>query len=223
MTARYQRKYHGLALFSGGLDSILAVKMIQNQGLEVLGLHFISPFFGQPELIPEWEKNYGLPIMPVDISQDFVKMLLSGPSHGLGKIMNPCLDCKILMLKKARQLLQDFQAGFIISGEVSGQRPMSQRRDALNIIIRDAEVKRFLIRPLSAKLLPPTEAEETGLVNRSRLGSISGRGRKKQLEMAAKMNIHPLPTPAGGCLLTEMESSRRYLPLLRFFQNPAPD
>ncbi|MFP4110210.1 MAG: tRNA(5-methylaminomethyl-2-thiouridylate) methyltransferase [Desulfonatronovibrio sp.] len=216
------KKYDALALFSGGLDSILAARLVQNQGLRVLGLHFISPFFGHPDKLEEWEHNYGIPLMSVDISSEFVHMLCKGPEHGLGKILNPCVDCKILMLNTARTLLCDFGAAFIISGEVLGQRPMSQRLDTLNIIKRDAGVKNILVRALSARRLPPTDPEKSGLLDREKLGSMSGRGRKEQIKLAREFNIHPIPTPAGGCLLTEKESAKRYLPLLTYKQKPEP-
>ncbi len=217
------KTFDALALFSGGLDSILAAKLIQEQGLRVLGLHFVSPFFGKPDKLEEWEKTYGIKLIPVDISREFVNMLGKGSRHGLGKTLNPCIDCKILMLSRAKEMLPDFGAGFIISGEVLGQRPMSQRLDALNIIKRDSEVKNILIRALSARRLPPTDPEKTGLVDREKLGSLSGRGRKEQLKLAAEYGIRSIPTPGGGCLLTEKESAKRYLPLFKHKQCTDPD
>ena len=207
--------YHALALFSGGLDSILAVKVVQKQGLNVLGLHFVSPFFGHPDKVAHWQKLYSIPIKVIDVSEEYVRMLKEGPKFGRGKVLNPCIDCKIFMLKKARDLLSRFGAKFIITGEVVGQRPMSQRRDALYLIRREAEVKDVLLRPLSARLLEPTPMEESGLVNRDQLPGISGRGRKEQLKLAREFKLHEIPSPAGGCLLTEKESARRYLPLLQ--------
>ena len=207
--------YHALALFSGGLDSILAVKVVQKQGLNVLGLHFVSPFFGHPDKVAHWQKLYSIPIKVIDVSEEYVRMLKEGPKFGRGKVLNPCIDCKIFMLKKARDLLSCFGAKFIITGEVVGQRPMSQRRDALYLIRREAEVKDVLLRPLSARLLEPTPMEESGLVNRDQLPGISGRGRKEQLKLAREFKLHEIPSPAGGCLLTEKESARRYLPLLQ--------
>ncbi|MFO7728590.1 MAG: tRNA(5-methylaminomethyl-2-thiouridylate) methyltransferase [Desulfonatronovibrio sp.] len=214
--------FDALALFSGGLDSILAARLVQDQGIRVLGLHFVSPFFGHPDKLEEWEHSYGIPLMPVDVSSEFVHMLCKGPDYGTGKILNPCVDCKILMLNTARDLLGDFGAGFLISGEVLGQRPMSQRLDTLNIIKRDADVKNILVRALSARRLPPTDPEKTGLVDREKLGSMSGRGRKEQIKLARKLGISPIPTPAGGCLLTEKESAKRYLPLMKYKQKPMP-
>lgn len=173
-----KKTYHALALFSGGLDSIIAAKVIQAQGLEVLGLHFVTPFFGKPWRIPGWEKSYNLPIIPVDISEDYIRLLREWPEHHFGKVLNPCVDCKILMMEKARELMEVYGAQFLISGEVVGQRPMSQRRDALNIIRKGADVRDVLLRPLSARLLDPTPMEESGLVDRDKLPQISGRGRK---------------------------------------------
>ncbi|HKK32615.1 MAG TPA: tRNA(5-methylaminomethyl-2-thiouridylate) methyltransferase [Desulfomicrobiaceae bacterium] len=218
-----KKTYHALALFSGGLDSIIATKVIQAQGLDVLGLHFVTPFFGKPQLVPGWEKNYGIPITSIDISREYIRLLKEWPLHHFGKVLNPCVDCKILMLEKARELMDVYGATFLISGEVVGQRPMSQRRDALNIIRKAAEAKEILLRPLSARLLEPTPMEESGLVDRDKLPQISGRGRKKQLELARKFKITDIPTPAGGCLLAEKESANRYWQILKHFPAPEPD
>lgn len=211
-----------IALFSGGLDSILAARMIQNQGIAVKCLHFVSPFFGKPQEIPAWEKAYGLSIEPVDISTEFVQMLREEPAHGYGKVMNPCVDCKILMMRKAAEIMRESQASFLVSGEVIGQRPMSQRRDTLYSIMREAEVSGDLLRPLCAQHLPPTKAELSGIVDRSQLGSIFGRGRHDQLLMARQWHIFPIPTPAGGCRLAEAENARRYWPVLTYLPDPNP-
>ena len=180
---------HAFALFSGGLDSILAARLIMEQGLVVRCLHFVTPFFGKPQLIPHWEKVYGLEIEAVDVGEAFVRLLRERPPHGFGKVMNPCVDCKILMMRKAREIMKERGASFLISGEVLGQRPMSQRRDTLNVIRRDAEVREELLRPLSAQHLDPTAAEESGLVDRSRLLGIFGRGRKDQMALAERMGL----------------------------------
>ena len=212
--------YDAVALFSGGLDSLLAARLIQDQGLRVKCLHFVSPFFGSVASIPRWQKLYGLDITAVDVSDSFAAMLVQRPVHGFGKILNPCVDCKILMMRKAREMMAHYGATILVSGEVLGQRPMSQRRDTLSVIRRDADVREVLIRPLSAKLFDETEAERDGRVDRSRLGAISGRGRKSQLELAEAMGITEIPTPAGGCLLTEKENGRSYWAVLRHAQNP---
>ncbi|MDL2209247.1 tRNA(5-methylaminomethyl-2-thiouridylate) methyltransferase [Desulfovibrio sp. OttesenSCG-928-O18] len=212
--------YDAVALFSGGLDSILAARMIQDQGLAVKCLHFVSPFFGNPAKVPYWQKAYGLDITAVDIGDAFAAMLAERPVHGFGSVLNPCVDCKILMLSTARARMSEYGAKIIVSGEVLGQRPMSQRRDTLNIIRRDADVRDVLLRPLSAKLMEETPAETTGLVDRARLGAISGRGRKDQLELAARYGIRDIPTPAGGCKLTERENGRSYWPVLHYMGRP---
>lgn len=212
--------YNAVALFSGGLDSILAVKIMQEQGLRVKCLHFISPFFGKPELVAHWQKTHSLDIACVDLSQDFCAMLAQGPDNGFGKWLNPCVDCKILMVRKAAGLMNEYGAFCIVSGEVIGQRPMSQRRDTLNVIRRDAGVRDLLIRPLSARRLDPTPLEEQGLVDRERLLDIGGRGRKDQLALARHFQLNEIPTPAGGCLLAECESAKRYWPLLKFAAQP---
>ncbi|MFW5863241.1 MAG: tRNA(5-methylaminomethyl-2-thiouridylate) methyltransferase [Desulfohalobiaceae bacterium] len=218
-----QNQYDCLALFSGGLDSLLACKLLQIQGLRVLGLHFISPFFGSQETIEHWQKLHGIDLIPVDISQEFIQLLLQGPEHGLGKGLNPCVDCKILMLQKSQGMLEQFQAEFIISGEVLGQRPMSQRKDTLNLILKRSGTKELLLRPLSARNLPPTPVELSGKVDRSRLMDFKGRGRKQQLSLARELQLQEIPTPAGGCLLTEPEAVKRIWPVLKQAPSPQPD
>ena len=172
------KNYDGIALFSGGLDSILAARLLMEQGRSIKCLHFFSPFFGHPGRVEHWQEVYGLDITAVDASAAFVDMLRRGPAYGFGSAMNPCVDCKILMMRMARECMEEYGAKFLVSGEVLGQRPMSQRRDTLNVIRRDAEVRDILLRPLCAKLLDPTAAEESGLVDRSRLLGLNGRGRK---------------------------------------------
>jgi hypothetical protein len=212
--------FDALSLFSGGLDSILASKLMQNLGHKVLGLHFVSPFFGKPEQVPEWEREYGIPITAIDVGQEFVDLMTAFPPHGFGKVLNPCVDCKILMLRRAKKLLPVYGASYIISGEVLGQRPMSQRADTLNIIRNEADVREVLLRPLSAGLLPVTPMEESGLIDRARLRSLVGRGRKGQYALAKELGVTKIPTQAGGCRLGERESARRYWPIMRTFPKP---
>lgn len=210
-----------IALFSGGLDSILAAKLIQEQGLEVACLHFVSPFFGKARKIDYWREQYGLDIRPLDISENFAQLMANRPKYGFGSVLNPCVDCKILMLTHARKVMEDTGACCIISGEVLGQRPMSQRRDTLNVIRRDAELKGKLLRPLCAQHLDPTEAELDGTIDRNRLLGITGRGRKEQMALAERFQIRDIPTPAVGCRLAEKENARSYWPVLRFSPSPS--
>jgi tRNA U34 2-thiouridine synthase MnmA/TrmU len=204
-----------IVLYSGGLDSILACKALQEQGLTVKGIKFITPFFGYAikGKVDEYKsstwRKYGIEIEIVDISQPFIHML-KAPRHGYGKHFNPCIDCKILMLKEAALRLRDFKADFVATGEVIGQRPLSQRKDAMFIIERESETRGILLRPLSALMLPVTPMEKKGLVDRARLLDIDGRGRKMQLSLTEKYNIKDIPAPSGGCRLTDHSLSRRF-------------
>ena len=215
-----QRPVDVVVLFSGGLDSILAAKVLEEQGLRVCCLHCHSPFFGDPGAVERWSNLYGLDIRTLDVSDDFCAMLRARPAHGFGKVMNPCVDCKILLLRHARLYMESIGARLLATGEVMGQRPMSQRRDVLNAIRRDAGLQDILLRPLSALHLAPTPAEEEGFVDRSRLLGISGRGRKDQLELAKKYQLPEIPTPGGGCRLADKENARRYWPVLSRWPEP---
>lgn len=223
MTATQRKQYDALALLSGGLDSILAMRTVMDQGLTVLGLHFETPFFGKAHLIPFWQDHYGIEVIAVDVRQQYIDMMLDGPSQGFGKWLNPCIDCKITMLSHAYDLLDKYGAKFLISGEVVGQRPMSQREDALNLITKRADVKSVLLRPLCAKRLPPTPMEESGLVDRERLHDWHGRGRKPQYELAKHYGFTEIPTPAGGCCLTEAQGAARFVKLLMHRERPTPN
>ncbi len=208
------KQYDALALLSGGLDSILAARTIQAQGLKVKSLHFTSPFFGYAEKLSHWEKIYDLDLEAIDIGEDYANLIKNYPTYGFGSCLNPCVDCKILMMSKTRELLDKYNAKFIISGEVLGQRPMSQRRDTLNVIRRDAEIKDILLRPLCALHMDETKPEREGLVKRELLHNFSGRGRQPQLQLAQELGITEIPTPAGGCKLTEKDTSARYWSVL---------
>lgn len=212
-----------IALFSGGLDSILAARLIMEQGINVHCIHFTSPFFGSPSMVGRWKKWYGLDVHCVDIGAEFAAMLVNKPEHGFGKILNPCVDCKILMMRKAKEIMEARGASFLISGEVLGQRPMSQRRDTLNIIHNSAGVKGLLLRPLCAQCLEPTQPELSGIVDRSRLLKMQGRGRKAQLDLAKAYGFQKIPTPAGGCRLAEKENALRYWAVLNKWAPPSAE
>ncbi len=201
-----------LSLFSGGLDSILAVKLIEDQGIDVIGIFFETPFFSSQKATQS-AQYIGLPIKIVDITDSFLTILLN-PRHGYGKGLNPCIDCHALMFKIAGEMLKEEGADFIISGDVLGQRPMSQNLRSLSIISRDSSLKDLILRPLSAKRLQKTLPEKEGWVIREGLLGLSGRSRKPQIELAKKFGIKDYPAPAGGCLLTEKVFSRRLKDLI---------
>lgn len=216
-------KYDAVALFSGGLDSILAMRLIMDQGLKVLGLHFCSPFFGEPEALPRWSRLYGIEAIAVDISREIIDLIKKGPRNGFGATLNPCTDCHTIMATKAREIMEAINAKFIISGEVLWQRPMSQRPDAMNIVHRDSNSKGILLRPLSALKLEPTEVEKSGLVDRSKLLGIYGRGRIEQLQLAKAYGFTEVPGSGGGCILTERKSGARLWAIFQAFDHPTKD
>jgi tRNA U34 2-thiouridine synthase MnmA/TrmU len=191
-----------LGLFSGGLDSILAVKLIQSQGIEVRLVNFTTPFFPSKKA-KEMAKQLKIKLKEIDVTREYLK-ILKNPKHGYGSFLNPCIDCKIFMLRKAKQYAKKIGAKFIFTGEVLGERPMSQNKNALVLIEKESGLKGKLLRPLSAKLLPITEAEKRW-ISRGKLLDIRGRRRERQIELAKKFKIKNYPTPSGGCLLTNNE------------------
>ncbi|MGL5000776.1 MAG: 7-cyano-7-deazaguanine synthase [Cetobacterium sp.] len=199
-----------LALFSGGLDSALAIKIVKDQGIEVIALNFVSHFFGgKNEKAENMAKQLGVQLEYVNFSHIHTE-ILKNPVHGRGKNMNPCIDCHALMFKTAGDLLEKFGASFIISGEVLGQRPMSQNYQALEKVkALSPGLENLIVRPLSAKLLPESEPEKLGWVDRTRLLNIEGRSRKIQMELMDKFGIVDYPTPGGGCLLTDPGYSKK--------------
>jgi hypothetical protein len=205
------RKVRAISLLSGGLDSLLAVKVLQEQGVEVVGLTFISPFFG-PENAQKGAEQLNIELIVKDISEEEL-LLVKKPPHGYGKQMNPCIDCHALMFQKAGEMLGEGY-DFIATGEVLGERPMSQNRQSLDTVARCCGVPEYLLRPLSAKLLDPTKPEMDGLVDREGLLAIEGRSRKPQMELARKYGIKSYVQPAGGCLLTDPHFSQRLRELL---------
>ncbi len=207
------KKLKAIALFSGGLDSILSVYVMRELGVEVIPIHFNHVFLPDEEYKKTME-NIELEVLEVDVTEEFLKILHS-PKHGFGKNINPCIDCKILYLKKAKEFLKKFDANFIITGEVVGQRPFSQRRDAMKIIEKEANVSGIILRPLTQKNFAETELEKRGLIKREKLLAIKGRGRKIQLELAKKFKLKYIPSPAGGCLLTSREFSLKIKDLMK--------
>lgn len=202
-----------IGLLSGGLDSTLAVKLILNQGIEVTALNFITPFCtctrkGCKHEASRIAEKFDIPIKVVAGGGEYIKMV-KNPKYGYGKNMNPCIDCRIFMLKKAKEYMEEMGASFLFTGEVLGQRPMSQRREAMTIIEKEAGLEGLILRPLSAQFLEPTIPEKEGLIDREKLFGISGRCRKPQMELAEELGIEDYLCPAGGCRLTDIQFAKR--------------
>jgi tRNA-uridine 2-sulfurtransferase len=208
-------KRKAVALLSGGLDSTLAVKMMIDQGIELTAIHFTSPFCncssrkaGCRNEALRVAEEFGVPIRAIVKGMDYMRIVEKAP-HGYGRGMNPCIDCRIYMLRKASAMMTEIGASFVVTGEVLGQRPMSQHRQAIEIIDKESGLAGRILRPLSAHLFPPTLPEEEGLVDRGRLLAISGRSRKCQIELAERFGVRDYPCPAGGCLLTDPDVAGR--------------
>ena len=190
-----------IALFSGGLDSILAAELVHRQDIEILCLTFTTPFFNAQKAQGAIQQ-INLPLMIQDITAEHLQML-KAPRYGYGKNMNPCIDCHTLMLKIAGKKMEETGSDFILTGEVLGQRPMSQNKQSLYVVAKNSGYQDYILRPLSARLLDPIKAERENRIDRSRLLSIQGRGRKDQIKLAADFGIRDYAPPAGGCLLTD--------------------
>lgn len=207
-----------VALLSGGLDSILAVKLMLEQDIEVEAINFLTVFCtctrkGCRHAATQAAETLKVPLKVFNITEEYLE-IIKKPKHGYGSNMNPCIDCRIFIFRKAKDYMNQAGASFIVTGEVLGERPMSQRRDAIMLIEKEAGLKGLVLRPLSAKLFEPTIPEKEGIVDRNKLLDISGRSRKPQIALADKFGINDYPCPAGGCLLTDPEFAKRIKDLL---------
>jgi tRNA U34 2-thiouridine synthase MnmA/TrmU len=218
MVSTEMKKTKALALLSGGLDSTLAVKLLLEQGIDVEAINFVSPFClcgkggcGASGVA----ERFHVHLKVISVGEDYLRVVRR-PKHGYGKNMNPCIDCRIFMLKKAKKYASETRAAFIFTGEVRDERPMSQHLEALRMIEEEAGLKNRILRPLSAKLLPETSIEKGGLVDRHKLLDIQGRSRKKQIELAKAFSIADYPCPAGGCLLTYKEFADKVRDLFKY-------
>lgn len=218
-----------IALLSGGLDSTLAVLAVMRQGVEVTAVTFLTHFGCDISDSSSCSRNpfpagerFGFQVKLSHLADKFIE-IVKNPRHGHGKNMNPCIDCRILMLKEARELMHMIGADFIITGEVLGQRPMSQQRNTLAMIDKEAGLKGYVLRPLSARLMDVTIPEKEGHVDREKLFAFNGRSRKPQMALAEEFGLNDYPAPAGGCLLTEPNYSYRLRELLDHTPDPSLD
>ena len=209
------QKITAIMLMSGGLDSNLAVHILHDMGIGIIGVHFTGPFCmcnrgagGCIHYAKKIADELGIEFSTQALGKEYLKIVVK-PNHGYGSGMNPCLDCRIMMLSRAKAMMKERGASFIATGEVLGQRPMSQLRHKLQIIERAAGLEGLILRPLSAKHFPETIPEKEGWVKREALLDIHGRGRRPQMDLAEKLQIGDYPCPAGGCLLTDKHFASR--------------
>jgi len=208
-----QKTVKAIGLLSGGLDSTLAVKLMIDQDIQVIAFNLITPFCtctrkGCRHEARKVSKKFNIPIKIFTVGEEYIEMI-KHPRYGYGSNMNPCIDCRIFLLKKAKVYMEKIRAKFIFTGEVLGQRPMSQYRRAMSLIEKEADLKGLILRPLSAKLLKPTIPEEKQWVDREKLLNIKGRRRLPQIELAKKIGVKDYPCPGGGCRLTDPQFAKR--------------
>lgn len=212
-----QREHSAIALFSGGLDSILAVKWMQQLGYTVYSVFFSTPYLMPDKALKSAQAN-DIELIVRDITNEHLE-IVQNPKYGYGKNHNPCIDCRALMFRLAGQMLDELGASFIISGEVLGQRPMSQRLQALMQGSKGSEMKDLIVRPLSQKLLPDSKPILEGWVNKEDMLDLQGRGRTQQMELAKRLGVKDYPSPGGGCLLTDISFTLRLRDLINYRQD----
>ena len=208
-----------IVLFSGGLDSTLATRILQEQGIEVVGLNFVTPFHDATKDAQSAADACGIELVVHRVDDDYMN-LVAQPRWGYGKAVNPCVDCRVDMCRVAKRLMEQRGAAFVATGELAGQRPNSQMQHQLDLIARESGLRGYLLRPLSAIVLSPTEPEIRGLVDRSKLFGYTGRGRGRLIMLANRLGIEKIPQPSTGCFLCETSYSPRLLDL--FKHEPAP-
>jgi tRNA-specific 2-thiouridylase len=204
-----KKAVRAVGLLSGGLDSTLAAKLMKDLGIDVYGVYFSMPWgCGKEERVKRAAELLKIPLTVITLDEDYLKMI-QNPKHGYGSAFNPCIDCHAYMAQKAGAYMKKIHADFVFTGEVLGQRPMSQLKHSLRLVEEESGLKGRFLRPLCAKLLEPTLVETQGLIDREKLLSLSGRSRKEQIRLAKEWGITDYPWPAGGCLLTDKNFAKR--------------
>ncbi len=201
-----------IALFSGGLDSTLAMKLILDQGIEVIACNINTGFGSTKDRLNHMKnmcEQVGAEFKSIDIRDEYIREVLFTPKYGYGKNFNPCIDCHAKMFEVAKRVMKEWGASFLISGEVLGQRPMSQNRESLDKVLNLSNCDGLLLRPMSAKALEPTIPEINGWVDREKLENIIGRNRERQMELAESFGLKDYEAPGGGCLLTDEKFSNK--------------
>ncbi len=208
-----------IALFSGGLDSTLAMKLIIDQGIEVLAVNINTGFGSTKDRLEHMQSmcdQVGAELRIIDIQSEYLQDVLFDPKHGYGKNFNPCIDCHAKMFAVAKSIMEAEGASFLLSGEVMGQRPMSQNKDALQTVLNESNCDGLLLRPMSALRLTPTIAEEKGWVDRDKLEGITGRSRDRQLALAKEIGLDDFESPGGGCLLTDENFGKKMFDFIKY-------
>jgi hypothetical protein len=226
MPVEAPKKPKALVMLSGGLDSTLAMAMMKEMGIDVIAVSFKTPFCNFDcgsgacgGKIGDTTLKYGIEWRPVSLGEEYLE-IVKKPRHGYGSAMNPCVDCRVMMYSRAKEMMKEVGADFIVTGEVVGQRPMSQNARALEIIERESGLGGLILRPLSAKLMEPSVPEKQGWVDRERLLGVEGRSRRTQIEMAKRIGWKEYPNPSGGCMLTEKGFARRLKDLFQHVEHP---
>lgn len=217
-----------ISLFSGGLDSMIAIKLIADQGIDVIAVHIKTGFGGTKDvtdILEQRAKMAGAEFRVIDVREEYLQTILFDPKYGYGKNFNPCIDCHGYMFRIAKGVMEELGASFVVTGEVVGQRPMSQRADALKQVsdLADDKEDKLILRPLCAKLLEPTTPEIEGWVDREKLLDISGRNRERQLALVDEFGWEEYESPGGGCLLTEAHYSERIREFIKHDKFELPD
>jgi hypothetical protein len=208
-----------IVLFSGGLDSTLAARILQEQGIGIVGLNFVTPFHDNSQTAQKAADGIGIELVVHQTGDDYIQ-LVAKPRFGYGKAVNPCIDCRIEMCRVAKMLMAQREAVFTATGEIAGQRPNSQMQHQLNLIDRESGLDGFLLRPLSAQVLSPTKTETNGIVDRRKLFGYTGRGRGRLIALAHRLGIKKIPQPSTGCFLCEKSYAPKVFDLFNHESNP---